>query len=301
MSLSNIAYRQADGTTVNVGHVEADAQYADMIRRLSRPESMHPSPPYDNAEDMWADVPRQLARRARKAVGLPASSDVALIAELLRQLRLDAETYLHQPINSAVISYPALPGLYEEMISDAADFLRLKPLTGYFFRQPREIYAAYAGHGFGLCDHGNDYEQCRDELLARPSREVLLVDVTETAILLHVQRLQAAIDTGSSDVTASLEAWDFHDGPEQLITSITNVLRRAYAYREAPDEMTVITAGNKGDYGVLVKYIEEAVRSFGPEPEILIEESAYITARGAAQFAWRALQGKTATTVDDAL
>lgn len=125
---------------------------------------------------MWSDIPRQIVRRFRKSIRLPASSDVALLSSLTAQLRERASLHLSHPVNAGLIAYPALTGLYEEAVNDAADHVHLRALTGYFSRQPRNIFAPYAGYGLGLCERGVNYSQCRDELLALPAREVLLAE-----------------------------------------------------------------------------------------------------------------------------
>ncbi|KAL9060904.1 MAG: hypothetical protein Q9162_000348, partial [Coniocarpon cinnabarinum] len=213
---------------------------------------------------MWQDVPRQLIRRARKATGLPASSDVGILAELLQQLRERAESHISQSVGTAVVAYSALLGLYTEAISYATDYLRVRALTGYFFNQPRHIFAAYSGHGMGMCDHGGDYSHCRDELLSLPVREVLLVECASQALLLHVEKVRAATDTADPDVTATV-ALDEGQGennspldPPRLNMEVLQVLQSYYRLLERPKEMTVIISGDRAHETLIVTTVIEA-------------------------------------------
>jgi hypothetical protein len=75
-------------------------------------------------------------------------------------LELASPYHSHATPKSAVISYPGLVALYEEDIADAAEYLGVIALKGRHHHQPREIRAAYAGYGMGLCDSYTDGEKC---------------------------------------------------------------------------------------------------------------------------------------------
>src|SRR5437870_1019831 len=119
-------------------------------------------------EEQWKDQPRQFWRKMRKAVGLPASPDVAVLSSMLKKL-----VELVEPSSSAIISYPALPGLYQEDIAEAANYLNLQMLEGNHRYPPHEIVAAYAGHSMGLCESFDDEERCTMQGLELPVRETL--------------------------------------------------------------------------------------------------------------------------------
>lgn len=60
-------------------------------------------------------------------------------------------TYVGSPI-SALISFPALSGLYQEDITDAANYVGLAKLGPRLeASHPDKDVAAYAGNGLGLC------------------------------------------------------------------------------------------------------------------------------------------------------
>jgi hypothetical protein len=111
---------------------------------------------------LWNDIPRQEERSARKRKGLPASSDVAAIATLLKAIADVAEAAVGAPI-SALVSFPALPGLYQEDIVDTAYYVCLRKLIGGFARHPHELIAAYADYDYGLCKSYNPVNSCKPE------------------------------------------------------------------------------------------------------------------------------------------
>ena len=101
-------------------------------------------------EEMWNDIPRQAWRSFRRKIGLAASPDVQIMSELVKKLLSLSKS---DTLPYVVISYPAIAALYKEDINDIAEYLGLPKLTGLYKYHPREAYAAYAGHGLGLCEH----------------------------------------------------------------------------------------------------------------------------------------------------
>jgi hypothetical protein len=153
-------------------------------------------------EDLWEDIPRQYMRDFRKIFGLPVSSNVAILSSMVRKL---AE--MAGPSSSTIISYPALPGLYQEDIADVATYLGLRMLSGNHVYAPHTIIAAYAGHGMGLCESYTDKIKCTEEGLELPVRRTLLVEISENALLLHTKIMREAYCDGSSgsDVASTLD------------------------------------------------------------------------------------------------
>src|SRR5262249_38233579 len=125
------------------------------------------SPPYNSLEDGFRDLPRQWARKARKAAGLPASSDVGNLAQLILDLRSSVETHLGgRKIAGAAVTIPPFCALYEEDLMDAFEYAGLIyiPHWPYWLGgiYP-EKYAVYAGNGFGLCSNYTDPIACDHE------------------------------------------------------------------------------------------------------------------------------------------
>ena len=157
----------SNGTTVTITKISAGKGYNEVLRRLSLDSSRHPSPPYDNLGESWDDMPRQYLRKARKAIGLPASSDIGCLAMMFSDLRVAVEEQVG-PITSAGVTTMNLVALYDEDLHDAFEYVSLEYITfpvGYVGHNILyETSAAYAGYGYGLCtDYDTDLEACRNE------------------------------------------------------------------------------------------------------------------------------------------
>lgn len=246
-------------------------------------------------DELWEDWPRQLLRSARKRVGLAASGDVAVLSRLLQHV-LDlqpADPRISLRANPVVISYPALYGLSQEDIADAAEYLGLSILPGNHHYQPRSIVAAYAGHGLGLCDNYKDMETCRQEGLDLPVRKVLLVEYTEQALFLHAEVMREAYELASRDIVIftdfSLGHIEVPRRAEKIGQAVRQFLQGKYKNVGLPDKFTVIMTGTKISNEV-TEAIEKAVNNLGCDIETLNGEPEYIAARGAAELAWRSLE-----------
>jgi hypothetical protein len=112
-------------------------------------------------EDFWHDLPRQTLRSARKKVGLAASSEVRILATLIASSLDLVPKDPNAPI-SALVSFPALRGLYQEDIEDAGFYLRLSMAGGGYEYHPHEMVAAFAGHGLGLNKSDSDFKHKDD-------------------------------------------------------------------------------------------------------------------------------------------
>jgi hypothetical protein len=134
-------------------------------------------PPYRSMQDMWDDWPRQMIRSARRRIGLPSSSDVGIIARLVTSI-LDLVAESDKSAVSALISFPAPRGLYQEDSSDVMTYLGLYQIRYGYEKHPHELVAAFAGNGLGLNRSVEDSPEF-------PERPTLLVEYTEVAFLLH--------------------------------------------------------------------------------------------------------------------
>lgn len=246
-------------------------------------------------EDIWEDWPRQLLRSARKRIGLAASGDVAVLSRVLQQV-LDlqpTDPRISLRANPVVISYPALYGLSQEDIADAAEYLGLSILTGNHHYQPRSVVAAYAGHGLGLCDNYRDMETCRQEGLDLPVRRVLLVEHTEHAFFLHAKVMREAYELASRQISIftdfSLGHIEVPRRADKIGQAVRQFLQEEYKNTGLPDKFTAIMTGSKIRKEV-TEAIEKAVKDLGCDVEILNREPEYIAARGAAELAWRSLE-----------
>ncbi|KAI4910279.1 hypothetical protein J4E90_007712 [Alternaria incomplexa] len=263
---------------------------------LSR-HSWFTSPPYHSLKDLFDDWPRQEKRTARKEKGLPASPEVAIIAKVLGEVVEVAKTYVDSPI-SALISFPALPGLYQEDIRDAADYVGLAKLGPWLeASHPHEDVATYAGNGLGLCKEYHNEEKCREEGKIFTSRHTLLVEHTESALLLHHNILREPIETSYlyMDLATSFDLGSAHEPDELDIQDfVLSFLYHQYYYPtpHLPDSITVMMTGSPESLndGKARRVTKRVIEALGAKAEMLEENPSFKAARGAAELAWRAVK-----------
>lgn len=185
-----------------------------------------------------------------------------------------------------VISYPSLIALYSEDISDTAEYLSLRGLEEYY---PREIIAAYAGHGMGLCRNIQNEEQSKSEGSQLPAHGTLLIEYTEQALLLQIGILREAIDLGDNDIHAAasfeLGSNSQMDKHAYHVAEFVNQFLREWDFL-IPGEILVIITGNIDD--TIQEAIREVVKGLVAKVELITSQSEYVAARGAAELAWRA-------------
>lgn len=243
-------------------------------------------------EELWEDWPRQLLRSARKRIGLAASNDVAVLSRMLQHVLDLADPKLPLRRNPVTISYPALYGLAQEDIADAAAYIGLS-LSGAHQYQPRSIVAAYAGHGLGLCESFRDAETCRQEGLKLPVREVLLVEHTKQAVFLHAKVMREAYELASRDIAVfvdfNLDDIEVPARAHKIAQAVRQFLQEKYGNVGLPNKFTAIMTGSEISTEV-TEAIEKAMKDLGCDVEILNAEPEYIAARGAADFAWRSIE-----------
>lgn len=251
-------------------------------------------------EDQWDDQPRQWLRSARKLIFLPASPDVGTISALTQSLIYEAEAHPPAKVVSVVISYPALPGLYAEDISDVGHYLSLPMLNGNHVYQPRSIVSAYAGYGMGLCTSYMDKALCREEGLALPVRPTLFIEYTAISMFLHFTSMREAYDLANPDIYTynyffdpkDQTALDAERRPRQLRTCIIQLLHQRYLpFPGTPEPSKLITVLLTGEAStsVVAENVDRAVKNAGFEIDLYGPSNPeFVVARGAGELAWRA-------------
>lgn len=240
-------------------------------------------------------MPRQWLRSARKAIGLPASAEVGIIAKTIKPaLRLVEDT--SKASISALISFPGLRGLYQEDILDTEIYLGLREKINRYQYHPHELVAAYAGHGLGLDNSrngSNNYDNTEDDF---PVRATLLVEYTEVALLLHHAYMTKAIEIPKFSLILKMSydmGGDRKPNEEDIREFVLRFLYDEYITRglgKVPHSVTVIITGSGGiddDDEKLQQAVITAVRALGSQIELFVGNTDYVAARGAAELVWR--------------
>jgi hypothetical protein len=233
-------------------------------------------------------------------LGFPASRDVGILSRLLGPLREQVEERLGRKVSSAVVTSSNIVALYAEDITDAMEYTGLKPpyLKGSFdFSQPREVSAAQAGYGIGLCPHYKDYDQCEREEGQMPVRRFLTVLFTRSALLLYKAASKEALEFyeprqfGWSDFLLGSDA--IHNNPkeeyywEDVRNRVMEVLLQYGGERHPVTQVFVL-----GESALNPRFLEVVNSSisaiYEEQPEFLLSDPMFAAARGAAEFAIRA-------------
>jgi hypothetical protein len=98
-----------------------------------------------------------------KTLGLPASYEVGVLAQVIQHLRSQLEFDFGISISEAVFTSSHLLALYQDDLEDAAENVDIKYVVPRWQFKPIlwETAAAYAGHGLGMCNHWREENRVR--------------------------------------------------------------------------------------------------------------------------------------------
>lgn len=250
-------------------------------------------------------------RWLNKKRGLPATPDVGILADVLGSLHKAMSSRLDNHVDHAVISRPDLIHLVTEDIEEAAS------LAGFTSQQTRHIAgrvtetsAAYAGSGRGLCKHYEDIEFCEDEEIYLPIHVAIRLTLTETALTGSCVWFQSAyFDFSSIDkFYFDLGAGNFSQDPPGWAERVqAAVFEIGSSCERFPDLLLVL--GDHAAKPEFVKAVKAALRELlrsvaDPglhmlaasdvlDAEAETDDSTFLAARGAAEFARRASVGSS--------
>jgi hypothetical protein len=100
---------------------------------------------------------------ALKTLGLPASYEVGVLAQVIQHLQSQLEFDFGISISEAVFTSAHLLALYQDDLEDAAENVGIKYVVPRWQFKPIlwETAAAYAGHGLGICKHWREENRVR--------------------------------------------------------------------------------------------------------------------------------------------
>jgi hypothetical protein len=302
---NTIAVRQDDGQVKPIARIQAPKEYTDLLKRLSLPSSKHPTPPYHSMAEMASDRPRQWRRTLRKKAGYPASSDVAIIAQALKELIVAAENSLppsQLPLTSALVALPNAMALYPEDAQDALEYLGLQALRGHaVYTVLRALPAAYAGYGIGLCAYPEDFDACLDEEQDMPNRGVVAIDITSASLGVDARRMDTPMYVFDED--ESVLNWDarfpgdkesevyWEQVRNDILRVVDGLVRRTdsrlHTKKFVDDVLWIWEARDEGRLRAIVREVVAAVQE--EKATIRCENPEYVVAYGATELAKRLL------------
>jgi hypothetical protein len=246
---------------------------------------------------MWGDWRRETYRKVRKQLGFPASSDVQILADMLKALVQLLPGDPPTQLLSGRISYPSILALYHEDIVDAAEYVGVQLPKGMRGWQPRELTAAYAGYGMGLCPSFDNKKKCRSEELELPPRSAILIEYTKHALVLHTSNMREAEDLanqhfwGQASFTLGSENKHAVNHPEEVGKFVLEFLHKEFQLDPPAEGILAIMTGSPGNVGDVS--VQDAIRHAfaqkGFKVSLRTSDPEYVAVRGAAELAWRAM------------
>ncbi|PVH88932.1 hypothetical protein DL98DRAFT_508791 [Cadophora sp. DSE1049] len=185
-SYATVAIRYHNRTIVDVGRIEGLEEYNDLIARLGPPYVQY-GPPFDNVLDRVRWNLDQASRKWRKLRGLPSTTDIETFAYFLTRLENFASGSLMMPVTRVAISLLDLPNLLGDDWAEIVEISGLEVLKSYKnWGQPlKDLNAAWAGMGYGLCEHWRDIDACEEEEELIVPRFALALSFTGDELSVH--------------------------------------------------------------------------------------------------------------------
>lgn len=137
-------------------------------------------------------------RRWNKFLGRPSTAEVEIVATVIEKLRSAVDEELESgSMNKVLLTVPYLPGLYYEDLEDAMEYTGLTMLSSHkhIGSMVPEVGAAFAGSGYGLCQHYDDLDVCEDEEADMPFYEILALSLSQVSFSAAYTYMQAAYGT----------------------------------------------------------------------------------------------------------
>ncbi|KAF2419585.1 hypothetical protein EJ08DRAFT_654057 [Tothia fuscella] len=294
-SYGTYALRSPDGT-YHVGRTNGSEEYIQMMSKLSRASSQHLAPPYRDMGESFLDHPRKLRREARKKIGLPASRDVGILGDQLREIAKDLQSEAHIRVGEVVVTVPHLLALYQDDIEDACEYAGLEyvHLPHYYDPLVWETMAAFAGYGLGLCNHYKKLERCWEEEKNMTTWNLLTVHYSQHALTTALTPQHSAYGglfeppyRHAENFSLGLSAKDDFRDPEAYWKAVRRELREVveFAHMGFDEPDLVVLTGDSIDTEEFMVSLKDAVLS--RNPTVHSNDGLFAVAKGAAEMLMR--------------
>jgi hypothetical protein len=232
----------------------------------------------------------------------------------LKQIRVAVEDELKSPISTIAPAFATLNGFEDDAFHDALEFAGLtsaKPTNGADSFVYRETNAAYAGHGYGLCESWRNSKECGDEEKHMRHEHVLFLNFDSSFFSATVQYMQNAYDENAYSNTndMSLGWWNLpvDDVPRARFWARMHeeLIKTVGAVQHPPNKIVLL-----GEHAGDAEFIEVVKTAMWEilEIDVSLMLSAHVAegvgrlaARGAAEFARRSEVWRREDTPSQAL
>ncbi len=220
---------------------------------------------------------------------------------MLIALREQGEKYLGYNISTIALATPFLPALYPEDIFDALEYVGLDyyvhdPLDPLKTRMLHDNRATYAGYGFGLCDNYTDVTACK----AQHRRDwqgrgefIFAILYTKTSLAATVTHLIGAYSVIESPIRLRQLGSDTrlnNPNEEYYWEAVRQTILHELMNFHYVHLSKVIVTGDSAQDETFLRFLEATISSVREhEVELLYRDPVYVTAKGAAEMAKRAV------------
>jgi hypothetical protein len=244
-------------------------------------------------QEYFDDQPRVIARRLKKKAGLPASADVGALATVIKKLRLQIESDLKITVSDATLASPHLVALYQDDVQDICENAGIKYIIPNNLFKPMlwETSSAYAGYGFGLCEHWENETHCQQEEMEFEDMPVLSVHYSRRALTSTLATIATALGTWDP-VDQRIENFNLGSDAKSSYSSheeYWRAVKGAIVQRMVENPMLekprrIILTGDMVQ-GEFMQVLREVIKDYeGQVPPIFSEDAVVVAAKGAAEL-----------------
>ena len=247
-------------------------------------------------DQYFRDIPRVIARRALKKIGLPASPEVGVLGKAIKKLRTEIETEFGIHISNAVLTVTHLIAFYEDDAEDLCEYAGIHHVTPHIYLPPPiwETSAAYAGYGFGLCENYKNETECNAEFGNKT--KIMAVHYSRSAMTASLPTLYSATHLyGESpyerrgNFGLGSDAIRRYPNPEQYWKDGRDLLLDLMRSSYSVDPEFIIVTGDNMVQGVFMAHLTATVQEYlGSVPPIYSDGALIVAAKGAAEIRRRA-------------
>jgi hypothetical protein len=244
-------------------------------------------------QDYFDDIPRVMERRLLKRAGLPATADVGILATVIKKLRSQIESDLKITVSDATLTTTHLVALYKDDVEDICEHVGFKYIRPEALFKPIlwETSSAYAGYGFGLCEHWQNDTQCQIEESMFPFTPVFAVHYSRTALTATLATMRAALGAWDPD-NRRVEKFNLGSDAKAWYTSEDDywrdvkgaLLQRMLETPAMKKPVKIILTGDMV-HGEFMHVLEETIKDhMGEVPPIFSDDTVVVAAKGAAEL-----------------
>jgi hypothetical protein len=187
-----------------------------------------------------------------------------------------------------------LVALYKDDVQEAFEYVGIEYIEpkGYYRPVFWENAAAYAGYGFGMCEHYTDPEVCAAEEKDMPLETIFAVHYSRTALMTSLAVLQMAATLWepdyrhSEDFTLGYDAIGNSESEEKYWDRVRDYLQALMVrHKHSGHPSKIILTGDMAHDETFTLVLEEAmVKAIGRVPPIFSSDPESVAAKGAAEF-----------------